>query len=58
MVANCACFFFDFYTKPCSLAHSELSSVFYEKVLLLAWGYVNAFYDTAPFLHCQKTNNE
>lgn len=24
----------------CSLAHSELSSVFYEKVLLLAWGYV------------------
>jgi V-type H+-transporting ATPase subunit a len=24
-----------------SLAHSELSSVFYEKVLLLAWGYNN-----------------
>nr|CAE45587.1 vacuolar proton-ATPase subunit-like protein [Lotus japonicus] len=24
-----------------SLAHSELSSVFYEKVLLLAWGYYN-----------------
>ncbi|KAH6820350.1 vacuolar proton ATPase A3 [Perilla frutescens var. hirtella] len=26
-----------------SLAHSELSSVFYEKVLLLAWGYNNIF---------------
>jgi V-type H+-transporting ATPase subunit a len=26
-----------------SLAHSELSSVFYEKVLLLAWGYNNPF---------------
>ncbi|XP_059653743.1 V-type proton ATPase subunit a3-like [Cornus florida] len=26
-----------------SLAHSELSSVFYEKVLLLAWGYNNVF---------------
>ncbi|KAG6761569.1 hypothetical protein POTOM_034797 [Populus tomentosa] len=26
-----------------SLAHSELSSVFYEKVLLLAWGYHNIF---------------
>ncbi|XP_021684955.2 V-type proton ATPase subunit a3 isoform X3 [Hevea brasiliensis] len=25
----------------CSLAHSELSSVFYEKVLLLAWGFNN-----------------
>ncbi|KAL0325786.1 UNVERIFIED_CONTAM: V-type proton ATPase subunit a2 [Sesamum radiatum] len=25
------------------LAHSELSSVFYEKVLLLAWGYNNVF---------------
>lgn len=24
-----------------SLAHSELSSVFYDKVLLLAWGYNN-----------------
>lgn len=23
---------------PCSLAHSELSSVFYDKVLLMAWG--------------------
>jgi hypothetical protein len=23
---------------PCSLAHSELSTVFYDKVLLLAWG--------------------
>lgn len=27
-----------------SLAHSELSSVFYEKVLLLAWGYNNIFF--------------
>lgn len=26
-----------------SLAHSELSTVFYEKVLLLAWGYNNIF---------------
>lgn len=26
-----------------SLAHSELSSVFYEKVLLLAWGFNNVF---------------
>nr|GLL33862.1 V-type proton ATPase subunit a1-like [Ipomoea trifida] len=26
-----------------SLAHSELSTVFYEKVLLLAWGYDNVF---------------
>lgn len=26
-----------------SLAHSELSTVFYEKVLLLAWGYDNLF---------------
>ncbi|WOL16764.1 V-type proton ATPase subunit a3 [Canna indica] len=26
-----------------SLAHSELSSVFYEKLLLLAWGYNNIF---------------
>lgn len=26
-----------------SLAHSELSTVFYEKVLLLAWGYNNVF---------------
>lgn len=26
-----------------SLAHSELSSVFYEKVLVLAWGYHNPF---------------
>ncbi|KAI8523967.1 hypothetical protein RHMOL_Rhmol13G0112700 [Rhododendron molle] len=26
-----------------SLAHSELSTVFYEKVLLLAWGYDNIF---------------
>ncbi|ERM96201.1 hypothetical protein AMTRI_Chr09g14680 [Amborella trichopoda] len=26
-----------------SLAHSELSSVFYEKVLILAWGYNNIF---------------
>ncbi|KAH7517766.1 V-type proton ATPase subunit a3 [Ziziphus jujuba] len=26
-----------------SLAHSELSSVFYEKVLVLAWGYNNIF---------------
>ncbi|OAY37934.1 V-type proton ATPase subunit a1 [Manihot esculenta] len=26
-----------------SLAHSELSTVFYEKVLLLAWGYQNIF---------------
>ncbi|KAL3640936.1 V-type proton ATPase subunit a2 [Castilleja foliolosa] len=26
-----------------SLAHSELSSVFYEKVLLVAWGYNNVF---------------
>ncbi|ONK55895.1 uncharacterized protein A4U43_C10F2060 [Asparagus officinalis] len=26
-----------------SLAHSELSTVFYEKVLLLAWGYSNIF---------------
>ena len=24
--------------RNCSLAHSELSTVFYEKVLLLAWG--------------------
>lgn len=30
-------FFFFFF----SLAHSELSSVFYDKVLVLAWGYVN-----------------
>ena len=27
-----------------SLAHSELSTVFYDKVLVLAWGYVNPFY--------------
>ncbi|KMZ65135.1 hypothetical protein ZOSMA_338G00190 [Zostera marina] len=26
-----------------SLAHSELSSVFYDKVLILAWGYKNVF---------------
>lgn len=29
-----------FFTPLCSLAHSELSTVFYEKVLLLAWGWV------------------
>ena len=29
-----------FLLSLCSLAHSELSTVFYEKVLLLAWGWV------------------
>lgn len=28
----------DIFLPKCSLAHSELSTVFYEKVLLLAWG--------------------
>ena len=36
-----------------SLAHSELSSVFYEKVLVMAWGYV-----VYEFLFLVLVNNE
>lgn len=35
--------FFNICYCNCSLAHSELSTVFYEKVLLLAWGWVPTF---------------
>ncbi|KAI4382343.1 hypothetical protein MLD38_008319 [Melastoma candidum] len=35
-----------------SLAHSELSTVFYEKVLLLAWGYDN--FIISAFLHALR----
>lgn len=33
-----------------SLAHSELSAVFYEKILLLTWGYKNIFIRLVGFL--------
>ena len=39
-VLNCFTHLLMFSFSVPSLAHSELSSVFYEKVLMMAWGYV------------------
>lgn len=40
---------------PLSLAHSELSSVFYDKVLLLAWGLVLLYHTfSSPYFETKK----